>query len=257
MNIYERQRLLMKEKTIREFLIVVGIIFVILLNLFIIMPIYGKPTKDMGYIADNSLFYVGNGCSGTLIDKEKKLVLTNYHCVYSFHKQLRDKDGKPKKDRGGNVMYEWQDIPLKQEVYEGNGVIAKYDYSSQISYYDESVDLALIRVDSPLRKDAYPVPIYHGEEPKRGDIVITIGNPLRNIGSVGYGVITHPYREITMDGSIYKVMQHDASQAPGSSGGGLYNEEGYLLGITNAGAPGYEIYYAIPYYTVWKFLSER
>lgn len=209
------------------------------------------------YIADNSSFFVGSGCSGTLIDAENKLVLTNFHCLYSYYKPTKDKDGKFILDENGAYVKEWVDIPLKQEVYEGNGVTSVYTYAAQVSKWDEDVDLALIRIDSPLREAAYAVPIYEGEELQRGDEVITVGNPFRNIGSIGRGTINHPYRKLPIEGRDYILIQHDATQAPGSSGGALFNKYGELIGVTNAGIPGYEVYMAIPYFTIWKFIREE
>ena len=207
------------------------------------------------YIADNSSFYVGDGCSGTLIDKEKKLVLTNYHCLGKYQHPIKDKEGNFVRDEDGNFVKKWVDIPLKQEVYEGNGVFKEYTYSAQISKFDPSVDLALIRVDSLLRDTAYAVPIYNGPELKRGDVVITIGNPLRHIGSIAWGNVNHPYRKLPISGTEFVMIQHDASQSPGSSGGALINTKGELVGVTNAGVPGYEVYLALPYYTVLEFIN--
>ena len=84
-----------------------------------------------------------------------------------------------------------------------------------------------------------------------GETVFSIGNPTGTLpGSVARGVISYLARATAVNevGEMV-LMQIDVSTNPGSSGGGLYNIYGELIGITNAGNTNYtNINFAIPCY---------
>ncbi len=72
---------------------------------------------------------------------------------------------------------------------------------------------------------------------RRGETVFAIGNPTGSLpGTVSSGIISYLEREVSVEnvGSM-KLMQIDVPTNPGSSGGGLYNLYGELIGITNSG----------------------
>ena len=81
------------------------------------------------------------------------------------------------------------------------------------------------------------------------ETIFAIGNPLGELpGSATAGEVSYLEREvlITEVGSMV-LMQISVLTNPGSSGGGLYNLYGELIGITNAGNTSYDgINYAIP-----------
>ncbi len=85
---------------------------------------------------------------------------------------------------------------------------------------------------------------------QRGEGVFSVGNPSGELPmTVSDGVISYLDREtfITDIGSV-NLMQIDVQINHGSSGGGLFNYYGELIGITNAGSEEYEgINYSIPY----------
>ena len=62
----------------------------------------------------------------------------------------------------------------------------------------------------------------------------------------------------TASGQKYQVLRHCAYIEKGSSGGGLFNLAGELIGITNAGESGdlTLMNYAIPIENVISFVSE-
>jgi serine protease Do len=83
-----------------------------------------------------------------------------------------------------------------------------------------------------------------------GETGIAIGNPSGKLpGSVSDGVISYIDREVNIsEVGEMQLFQHVASIDHGSSGGGLFNLYGELIGITNAGNDAYNnIFYAIPY----------
>lgn len=72
---------------------------------------------------------------------------------------------------------------------------------------------------------------------RRGETVFAIGNPTGSLpGTVSSGIISYLEREVSVENvGKMKLMQIDVPTNPGSSGGGLYNLYGELIGITNSG----------------------
>lgn len=134
--------------------------------------------------------------SGVVISPD--LILTNYHVM----------DGATS---GHAVM-------INDRIYEIAGVIA----------YDENADLAIIQTKEPL--PAQGVKFGSPNSIAKGDTVVAIGSPhgLRN--TVSEGLISNIIRE---NGVTY--LQTSAPIDSGSSGGGLFNESGELIGITTSG----------------------
>ena len=87
-------------------------------------------------------------------------------------------------------------------------------------------------------------------EMKRGESVFAVGNPSGTLPmTVSDGIISYLDREVGIsDVGYMKLMQIDVQINHGSSGGGLFNYYGELIGITNAGSETYDgINYTIPY----------
>ena len=92
-----------------------------------------------------------------------------------------------------------------------------------------------------------------------GTTCIAIGNTHSKGISVSMGCVSVekesvPYVE---GGQKYQVLRHCAYIEKGSSGGGLFDLNGNLIGITNAGEPGdlTLMNYAIPVEVISQFLS--
>lgn len=72
---------------------------------------------------------------------------------------------------------------------------------------------------------------------RMGESVFAVGNPTGTLeGTVSSGIVSYLEREVNVEnvGSMI-LMQIDVPTNPGSSGGGLYNLYGELIGITNSG----------------------
>ena len=68
-----------------------------------------------------------------------------------------------------------------------------------------------------------------------GEAVVAIGNPLGTLGgSVTTGIISATNRNVKIDGKSMSLLQTDAAINGGNSGGGLFTQSGYLIGIVNA-----------------------
>ena len=82
-----------------------------------------------------------------------------------------------------------------------------------------------------------------------GETVFAIGNPTGLLpGSVTDGIISYVNRNTEMDDiGVMTLLQIGVIISPGSSGGGLYNLYGELVGITNGGNASKFTFYAIPH----------
>lgn len=97
-------------------------------------------------------------------------------------------------------------------------------YVGKVLSVDQSVDLALIRIDAPTPKY---VKLARRYTTQVGQDVVVIGNPLGLKWTVTAGIVS----AFRYDGIL---MQLDADINPGNSGGPVFNLNGELIGIANA-----------------------
>lgn len=100
---------------------------------------------------------------------------------------------------------------------------------------DEFTDIAVVDID-PVKDiallkiktfDESVSPFGNSNSLNVGDDVVIIGSPRGFQQSVTTGIVS----AIRESGDGYKLIQTDAAISPGSSGGGMYNSEGELVGI--------------------------
>jgi hypothetical protein len=95
-----------------------------------------------------------------------------------------------------------------------------------VSAFNEEMDLAILRTSGtelPAVKIASLGTLSVGQE------VVSIGNPLGLEGSLGTGVVSG-FRDV----GLGRLIQTTVPLSPGSSGGGLFDSNGELVGITTA-----------------------
>ena len=74
---------------------------------------------------------------------------------------------------------------------------------------------------------------------KVGESVYAIGNPLGTLGgTVTQGIVSSTNREVVVEGKKMSLIQTDCAINSGNSGGGLFDAQGNLIGIVNAGYAG-------------------
>lgn len=74
---------------------------------------------------------------------------------------------------------------------------------------------------------------------KVGETVYAIGNPLGTLGgTVTKGIVSSLDRDITVEGKKMTLMQTDCAINSGNSGGGLFDAQGNIIGVVNAGYSG-------------------
>ena len=164
-----------------------------------------------------------SGGSGVVVDEN--LVATNAHVV----------------DSGGEIVVE----PVKSESGQSGAVGAKIIAASDR-------DLCLLETEGPPLQ---PVKIGAAESLRVGNPVYAIGAPRGFGGTLSNGIVSrlwkppanvdilHPLRALPGP-----LIQTNAAVSPGSSGGGLFDAEGRLVGVTTfwQGERGDNLNFAVP-----------
>lgn len=169
--------------------------------------------------------------SGSLIDKDKRLILTNYHVVQDnpsatvFFPYFRD--GHP---------------VAEKEFYKDRA--KRYGIAGKVIALDKKADLAVIQIDHvPEKTDALPLA---AGSPDPGANVHSIGSAGKSDALFGYvkGSVRQVYKkdwraELEPRKIAHfeaKVIETDSPTNPGDSGGPLLNDKGELVGVTQGGA---------------------
>ena len=152
-------------------------------------------------------------------------IITNYHVVY-------DEDSRQK-----NGIAEGINVYLYGSEYAGMELEATYVGGSM--YYD----IAVLRVENSQilkNSDALAVSIADSDDVQVGSTAIAVGNAEGEGISVTSGIVSVDSEYMTMtavDGITsvdYRVMRIDTAVNSGNSGGGLFDQNGCLIGIVNA-----------------------
>lgn len=202
-----------------------------------------------------------SGGSGVIykIEDDYTYIITNYHVVYSSSVNA---------DNNGNIAYrvvgylygsEGANSVVKDT--NGNNVLKdgypQYDYGKygiELEYIGGSgeKDLAILRTNTAKLKQINEnvKEITFADDYTVGETAIAVGN-VEGMGlSVTEGVVSVESEYITLaidQTRQYRSMRIDTSIYHGSSGGGLFNEKGQLIGITNSGdGDDQNVNYAIP-----------
>ncbi len=169
--------------------------------------------------------------SGSLIDKDRRLVLTNYHVVQDnpsaavFFPQFRD----------GHPIAE-------KEYYKDRA--KRLGVAGKVIALDKKADLAIIQVEHvPEKTEALPLA---AGSPEPGANVHSIGSAGKSDALFGYvkGSVRQVYKkdwraELEPRKVAHfeaKVIETDSPTNPGDSGGPLLNDKGELVGVTQGGA---------------------
>jgi serine protease Do len=199
--------------------------FLIFLFLVFDISAYNSYNYLFEKVKNHSVLLVSNNqiyCSGVIIAKD--YVLTADHCI-KFGPSESNIRFYDKSERAFTV------------VKAGN--------------FENSPDLALLSV--PTKEN----PAKLGKEPLVGDFVAAIGAAYQLGWTFTLGVVSAVNRELIDEytgQSNGKFLQHDAQINPGSSGGGLYNIYGKLVGINVRAGTG--ISFAVPLDQIRNFLKD-
>ena len=167
--------------------------------------------------------------SGVIYQLDKSsgdaFIITNYHVVYNASSNAQD------------GISDDISVYLYGEEFKERAIKATYVGGSL--YYD----IAVLRIEnSDILKisSACAVTISNSNDVIVGDDAIAIGNA-QGLGiSSTSGIVSVDSEYITMTAAddktevTFRVMRVDTAINSGNSGGGLYNDEGNLIGIVNA-----------------------
>lgn len=184
--------------------------------------IFGRP----GTTTTKEYYSAGSGVIFKL-DKEKgnAYVITNYHVVY-------DNNANTKNHISDDIS-----ICLYGMEYEQYAIPATYIGGSM------TYDIAVLKVencDILKTAPARAIDVVDSDSVIVGQTAIAIGNPEADGISVTRGIVSVDSEQIEMNaldnsGSYYtRVIRIDTAVNSGNSGGGLFNDQGNLIGIVNA-----------------------
>ena len=149
------------------------------------------------------VYQEGSG-SGVIIDKEKALLVTNFHVIKGADQvQVTLADGK--------------------------------SYEVQLIGEDPDNELALLKIIDPP-SNLTELPLGDSAELKVGQNVLAIGNPFGLTRTLTKGIISSLGRSIRSDRGtlIEDIIQTDAAINPGNSGGPLIDMSGNIIGLNTA-----------------------
>ncbi len=170
--------------------------------------------------------------SGSLIDRGRRLVLTNYHVVGNVPQAMvffpvYDRSGRAVPERAFYLARKPQ-LAIRGEVIER----------------DKEADLALIRLERVPA--GVPALKLAAASPEPGQNVHSIGNPGKSDALWVYTpgkvrqVYTKKWKARLDDTTVVtfqaKVIETDSPTNPGDSGGPLVNDQAELVGVTQGGA---------------------
>jgi hypothetical protein len=169
--------------------------------------------------------------SGSLIDRDRRLVLTNYHVV----------EENPRVRVFFPAFRDGQPVSEKSYYLDRDD---RFAIRGRVVAVDKKADLAVIHLDRvPKGTEAIPLA---AASPGPGENVHAIGNTGKSGALWGYvkGTVRQVYRKkwkARLDRNTVltfeaKVIETDSPTNPGDSGGPLLNDKGELVGVTQGGA---------------------
>lgn len=187
------------------------------------------------------------------IESDYSYILTNYHMIYDDKAVTEEKTAK----KVFAYMYGSNYNPVRTTT--GELVIASDDnYGLTCEYVGGSAecDVAVVKVPTAQLLGKYPQAkaVVINQSYEVGQTVYALGNPNGQGLSLTKGIISVDMEIVSLNVAgtrNYYLLRTDADLDHGSSGGGLFNAQGELIALCNAGSNDVvSINYAIPASTV-------
>ena len=189
---------------------------------------------------------------GKTIESENEFyILTCYHVVSGggdIKVYLPDKNGRNNGDPDYDTSFTFSGV-IDSNIHK--------DKAITLVGGDKDTDVAVLKLDISNNLGGIKASDIVCAKVPANDYVATLAEEVYAIGNPGgylpatvsRGIISYVDRQVSIsEVGLLTLFQHDASIDHGSSGGGLFNMYGELIGITNAGSDVLNsIFYAIPY----------
>lgn len=189
-------------------------------------------------------------CAGEIDDGQKVYndVSPSIFTIYSI-----DENNEKKDARGSAVAVTDHLLATNCHVaLSGNFVVIEFNKKpllGRLYYYNQDKDICIVEVAGA---NLPYVNIRHSQSVKIGEEVYAIGNPLGYEKTISRGIISN--KDVS-NGSVVS-LQTDAAISHGSSGGGLFDKNSNLIGITSYGdTQGSNIGFAIPTELILEAIS--
>ncbi len=130
----------------------------------------------------------------------------------------------------GEIVTNYHVIAGAEEV-----LVTLYDdqeFLAKVIGVDESDDLALLKIDSPV--ELIPATWGDSEALETGSMVWAVGSPFGLSKSTTFGILSAKGRRSREQGTYKVFLQSDAAVHAGNSGGPLVDSLGHVVGINTA-----------------------
>ena len=183
---------------------------------------------------DNSFDVIANG-SGSILDSQRGLILTNFHVVGD------DEAGTLYNDDGLVV------IGVMPPDLKGAPILK---YVGKMIQGDAELDLAVVEIVALLDDPDAPLPNNLGltEVPTGDSDAMMIGDEMSMLGYPGLGGATVTFTQGVVSGfldddnnSIYEWIKTDTEVNPGNSGGLAINAAGEFIGVPTIAISGIDV----------------
>lgn len=197
--------------------------------------------------------YTGSGVIYR-IDADYTYMITNYHVIYSQYANS-DNGGKTARKIACYLYGSESDPYATGQTTSGYTTYEYGNYTVDCEYVGGSVahDIAIVRAKTSEMMAVNPDirSAEFADSYRVGQTAIAIGNPEGEGISVSEGIVSvdNEYISLNIDGTArsYRSIRIDTAIYSGNSGGGLFDSEGKLIGITNAGdGEDQSINFAVP-----------
>ncbi len=204
-----------------------------------------------GIITDTAL-YMGAAVVYS-IESDYTYLITNYHVIYDTSASTESKIAK----KITCYLYgsEAEPISSGQKDEDGCTVYDYGEYAIECSYVGgcAAADIAVLKTETAtiqaVNEDVQAVEF--AQSYQVGQTAIAVGNPNGEGISVTEGIVSvdNEFIQLSVDGTTrdYRSIRIDTALYGGNSGGGLFDKDGKLIGIANAGnGDDQNINYAVP-----------
>lgn len=184
-------------------------------------------------------------CGSSVIyksDEEYTYFLTNYHVIYDENAET-SRGYSNFTEKTWVYLYGSEYAPVQDEKTYVFSISPSDTYAVSCDYIGGSIayDVAVLRASTEDVKRVNPLfkPVTVSYDFAVGDNTYAVGNPSDGGISVTEGIVSvdSDYITLSLDGTerTYRSIRTDTALTHGSSGGGLFNMQGELIGLNNAG----------------------